>query len=71
MGRFEVLMATGGISGIFDNVQLPSGEWSWGIDSGTILWVEHVPEPTTLSILALLALSLPKRGRLAVLRQRK
>lgn len=71
LGRFEVLMATGGISGIFDNVQLPSGEWSWGIDSGTILWVEHVPEPTTLSILALLALSLPKRGRLAVLRQRK
>ena len=60
LGTFDILTATGGISGTFDTTSLPSGDWSWGIDSGTTLWISHVPEPTTLW---LLALGLPLLGR--------
>ena len=54
------------------------GEWSdgtpWtvhisGNDSGVTILA--IPEPATLSLLALLALSLPKRGGLAMLRRRR
>jgi hypothetical protein len=52
-GRFDVLHADGGITGSFATVKLPDGTWTWGIDSGTTLWAQHVPEPATLSLLAL------------------
>ena len=57
--RFNILHATGEISGSFDSVNLPNPNWSWGIDGGTTLWV--VPEPATLTLLALGGLMLTKR----------
>ena len=42
-GTFNILVATGGIVGGFDSVLLPDADWSWGIDNGTTLWVQHVP----------------------------
>jgi hypothetical protein len=45
--RFEILYAAGGITGTFDTVNLPGPDWRWGIDAGTTLWVERVPEPVT------------------------
>ena len=62
-GVFDVLTAGGGISGGFDTFVLPNGDWAWGIGGGTTLWVEHIPEPATLSLLAL--------GGLAMLRRRR
>ncbi|MBN1435936.1 MAG: PEP-CTERM sorting domain-containing protein [Sedimentisphaerales bacterium] len=58
LGRFNVLIANGGISGTYSsaNVHLPSVDWSWGISGGDTLWVEHVPEPTTMGLLAIGAL---------------
>ena len=52
-GRFDVLVAGQEISGSFDSVEMPDGTWTWGIADDKILWVEHVPEPATLSLLAL------------------
>ena len=53
-GIFNVLTAAGGIAGAFSNVVLPNTtDWSWGIDGGTTLWVEHVPEPATLLLFSL------------------
>ena len=49
-GTFDVLEATGGISGSFDSVMLPSDQWSWGMNS-TKLWIEHVPEPLSISLM--------------------
>ena len=51
-GRFDVLTSAGGIKGSFDSVTLPGPDWQWGIDSGKTLWVQHVPEPATLALLA-------------------
>ncbi len=50
-GRFDILTADSGITGNFANVVLPnSTDWNWGI-TGNTLWVEHVPEPTTLLLI--------------------
>jgi len=62
LGRFDILSAGEGISGNFDSVILPGLDWSWGIENGEVLWVEHVPEPATLSLLVV--------GGLAMLRRR-
>ncbi len=62
LGRFSVLHATEGISGTFSLIDLPSPDWSWGIDGGTTVWVENVPEPGTLCLLTL--------GGLGILRRR-
>ena len=60
--RFDVLVAGQEISGAFDSVEMPDGTWTWGIADDKILWVEHVPEPATLSLLALGGLALLRRG---------
>ncbi|MFH1748901.1 MAG: PEP-CTERM sorting domain-containing protein [Planctomycetota bacterium] len=62
LGTFDVLTATDGIFAYLD-VHLPGADWSWGIANGDTLWVEHVPEPTTLSLLLLGGLSLLRRPR--------
>lgn len=56
-GRFDVLLADGGLISAFDTVVLPDPDWSWGIDNGTALWVAHVPEPTSVLLLALTMLT--------------
>ena len=58
LGRWHVLNAAGGISGDFTVELSNDTSWAWGIDSGTTLWVEKVPEPSTLALLALGALGL-------------
>jgi len=61
-GLFNVLTAAGGITGAFGNVILPNTtDWSWGIDGGTTLWVQHVPEPTTLLLFGLGGLMFRKK----------
>lgn len=50
---YNVLVATGGITGTYAAPSLPTG-WSWGIDdtAGTdTLWVTTVPEPATMLLL--------------------
>ncbi len=71
LGRFSVLHATEGISGTFSSVDLPNSDWSWGIDGGTTVWVENVPEPGTLCLLTLGGLGLLRRRSGQVLRRRK
>ena len=67
LGRFDILQADGGLTGSFATIILPEpvGEeyWAWGIDNGTTLWVEHIPEPTMLSLLALGGLALLRKCR--------
>jgi len=63
-GMWNVLTAAGGISisGDFD-VSLPDDtHWAWGNDGNT-LWVEHVPEPSTLTLLAIAVACLAFRTR--------
>ena len=52
LGKFDVIRAGSGmLSGDFASVVLPNTtDWSYGIDGDT-LWVNHTPEPATLSIL--------------------
>ena len=61
--RFDILTADGGISGSFASVILPGMDWTWDIDNGDTLWVEHVPEPATFALVCL--------GGLAVIRRRR
>lgn len=61
IGRYDVLTADGGLSVNFSSVILPNADWTWGT-TGNTLWVEQVPEPATLSLLAI--------GGLAMLRRR-
>ncbi len=65
-GRFDILTAQDGISGGFDSITLPGAEWSWGIEDGKTLWVEHIPEPATLSLLAFGAAVILKRRKRSV-----
>ena len=62
LGRFDVLAAPGGITGEFASVHLPE-DWTWGIDGGTTLYAEHVPEPATAALVVLGALGLMSRRR--------
>jgi hypothetical protein len=52
IGRWNVITAPGGISGTFDSVTLPGPGWSWGIDDKA-LWVQYVPEPSTVALVAI------------------
>jgi len=65
LGTFDILVAIGGISGAFDAINLPDGNWSWGISSSSseTLWVQHVPEPATLGMLLIGGLALLSRRR--------
>jgi len=67
LGRFDVLTADT-IDASFKAVYLPDADWNWGVDYGTagapdVLWIEHVPEPTTFLLLATGGLFLRKRGK--------
>ena len=65
-GTFDILVATGGISGGFSAVNLPGADWSYGISgsSSDTLWVQHIPEPTTLGMLLVVGgLALLRRSR--------
>jgi len=61
-GRFSVINVGGTLTESFTSVMLPGDDWNWGIDSGTV-WVEHILEPATLSLLALGGLALLRRKR--------
>ena len=57
-GRFDVLVALGGLDGGFDSITLPSQDWSWGVETLgqqgiQTIWVNHIPEPATLALVAL------------------
>jgi len=56
-GRWNVLTAEGGVTSP-GTVRLPDATWSWGIDAGTTLWVQHVPEPSALALLGASAFGL-------------
>jgi len=56
-GRWDVVRSGGGIDG-HPQVTLPDETWVWGIDGGTTLWVQHVPEPSTITLLAVAAFGL-------------
>ncbi len=61
-GRYDILQAgslqVGGLTG----VELPGADWLWGVQGNT-LWVEYIPEPATMSLLA--------AGSLLAFRRRK
>ena len=78
--QYDLFTFTGTFSGTFAGVIDASGV-SWDITYAVIclentpvgwrVYITNLPEPATLSLLALLALSLPKRGGPAVLRRRR
>jgi hypothetical protein len=51
LGQFNVLTSGQGISGSFSNITMPGPDWTWGIDNGNTLWIQHVPEPSTIALL--------------------
>lgn len=61
-GRFDVIVADGGITGMFDEVILPEGDWNWG-SNGSTVYVQHVPEPFALFTLGIGGLALLKRKK--------
>lgn len=63
IGRFEVMTADAGIALSPSSVLLPGPEWTWGIDAGTTLWVEHIPEPASVATLAVTAMTFGVRRR--------
>jgi len=62
VGHWNVLSVAGTLNGTPSLVTLPGADWRWGI-AGNSLWVEHVPEPVTLALLALGGLPLIRRHR--------
>lgn len=60
-GRFDVLIADAGIAIAPGSILLPGSDWTWGIDAGTTLWVEHVPEPVSLTLFGLVQIALLRR----------
>jgi len=46
------VMHAGWYSGGFTNIELPGASWSWGFD-GNALYLQHVPEPSSLCLLGL------------------
>jgi len=78
--EFIILTWQAGLDGLFGNVVTDSWftdrDISFALHYNNIggagnLTIEAIPEPATLSLLALLALSLPKRGGLAMIRRRR
>jgi hypothetical protein len=57
LGQWNVLTAASGISAPA-TVVLPDTNWSWGIDNGNTLWAQHVPEPSSLILVSVVALGL-------------
>jgi hypothetical protein len=63
LGKFSLFNVTGYTDGDWSPstiVNLPGPDWTWGIDTTTeflphpaIVWVQHVPEPATIVMLAL------------------
>jgi hypothetical protein len=51
-GRFAILVSQQPFGGAPATVNFPGPDWSWGVDGGSTLWVEHVPEPSTLLLLS-------------------
>jgi hypothetical protein len=58
-GRFEILQTEGLITGSFERILFPDDNWQWGMDSQS-LWVEHIPEPSSLILLYLGSLILKR-----------
>lgn len=64
IGRFDIMKTTNitdNILAYFKTINLPDGDWDWGIDNettGDTLWVIHVPEPCTFLILGFGGLAL-------------
>jgi T5SS/PEP-CTERM-associated repeat protein len=52
-GRYDILRANQGISGVFDSVTMPTGNLKWGIENGTTLWVAYIPEPGSFVLTAI------------------
>jgi hypothetical protein len=78
--KFVILTWQAGLDGTFGNVVTASWfterDISFALHYNNVggagnLTIEAIPEPATLSLLALLALSLPKRGGLGIMRRRR
>lgn len=53
LGYWDVITAAQDITTIEWTVELPNDNWSWGIDDGNTLWVQHVPEPSIFILLGI------------------